>query len=235
MLKTIKKSSNKKTGPIAVTYRAGSGDVYSTCPSSCPLKPNTSQGCKEIDEPYLNALLNAVPEGGVSWTYTHFDRTLLPPPDRTKTTLNVSTDTWDSALASYAEGHPTVVVRPSGENAKVDVSPDGVRFVRCPAEYQDKITCQNCGGDKPLCSRQGRSYIIKFTAHGTSAKKIMMRAEGASQESGGCYGSSGPVHLQWKNTVGSTESDASQLLEFTRSLPIGTMLRHHVVGDIGLS
>ena len=39
MLKTVKHSGNKKTGPIAVTYRAGGHNVFATCPATCALNP----------------------------------------------------------------------------------------------------------------------------------------------------------------------------------------------------
>lgn len=232
MIKTIAVSSNKKLGGCAATYRSGTGNVYSTCPSSCPLKPSHSQGSDTLDTTYLEAVLRAVPEGGSSWTYTHFDRALLRRSTASETVINISTDSDAAALQSIRDGWPTVVVKESEKTEKVDVV-DGVRFVRCPAEYQENITCSNCGGDTPLCARLERDYVIKFTAHGQSQKKVSLRATGQNSESGGCYGSGGPVAIQWKKTMGPTENDAETLLNFVRALPVGTKLRHHVVGDLG--
>jgi hypothetical protein len=48
MLKTVKHSGNKKTGPIAVTYRAGGHNVFATCPKTCALNP---QGDHAADLP----------------------------------------------------------------------------------------------------------------------------------------------------------------------------------------
>lgn len=233
MLKTITKSSNRKLGGCAATYRSGTGDVYSTCPSGCPLKPEGHAGSENIDTEYLRAVLDAVPEGGVSWTYTHFPKDLIPLPEEGKTTINISTDSHAEAKSALEAGYPVVTVRPISESEKVD-RVDGVRYVRCPAEYSD-INCSTCGSGKPLCARQGRDYVIKFTAHGNQAKRIQIRVENQASQTqpGGCYGSGGPVHLQWKKTMGETANDAEQLKSFVRTLPRGTILRHHVVGDIG--
>lgn len=232
MLKTIPKSANKKLGGCAATYRSGPDNVYSTCPSTCPLKPAANPGAEEFDEDYFQAVLQAVPENGVAWTYTHFPPEKLPlkmslvTRPEVETCVNMSTDDVEQAVDLFDFGWTVVVVRPSTETAKVDVI-DNVRFVRCPAEYHDKITCNNCGGDIPLCARPDREYVIKFTAHGAGAKKINQA------ETGGCYGNGGPVRLQWEKTKGSTENDAETVTRFARSLPPGTKLRHHVVGDFG--
>lgn len=236
MLKTISVSSNKKLGGCAATYRSGSHNVYSTCPSTCALKPAGTPGSSKLDPEYLAAVYDAVPKGGVSWTYTHFtDEESLkayPVPESGKTVINLSSDTVTEAISSYLDGYPTVVSVPKEMDSKVDYIGAGyerVRFVRCPAEYNDKVTCRNCGGGLPLCARPDRNYVIKFTAHGTQAKKV------GSTEPGGCYGSGGPVAIQWKRTMNDVQevSDAQKLTEWVRSLPHGTFLRHHVVGDLG--
>lgn len=235
MLKTVSKSSNKKLGNIAATYRAGAGNVYSTCPSTCPLKPNHGQGANEVDEDYLYALLGAVPENGISWTYTHFLRESIPKPGTTgepETTINISCDSIEEAVSSFSEGYPTVVVTPSSMDEKMERIGD-VRFVRCPAEYLDHITCEGCGGSRgPLCAQPSRDFVVKFTAHGASKKKIDIKEEGVN---GGCYGSGGPVHLQWRKTANSTQEigDAEVLCRFVAGLPANSMIRHHVLGDLG--
>jgi hypothetical protein len=234
MLKTITKSSNKKLGGCAATYRSGIDNVYSTCPNSCPLKPVTHEGSQNINPSYLQALKEAVPQDGVSWTYTHFPKQEELRTTPQQTTINISTDNAQQALESFQEGFPTVIVVPSTQTNKVDLVED-LRFVRCPAEYNKDITCFNCGGftGKPLCARQDRDYVIKFTAHGSQAKKIDIRNLETDQVSGGCYGNGGPVRLQWEKTKGSTWGDAELLTTFVSSLPAGSKLRHHVVGDIG--
>jgi hypothetical protein len=240
VLKTIAISSNKKLGGCAATYRSGSTSVYGTCPDSCPLKPVHGEGSSRIDIEYLKAVVDAVPRGGVSWTYTHFtdgdNLDLLPPVQPNRTVINVSADSYDDAVNAYLDGFPTVVAVPASHDAKVDIIEadyrEKVRFVRCPAEYNDKVTCRNCGSGIPLCARGDRNYVIKFTAHGTQAKKV------GSEEAGGCYGSGGPVAIQWKNTMKAASttnrSDAQILTDWVQTLPHGTFLRHHVVGDLGL-
>lgn len=237
MLKTIKKSSNKKLGGCAATYRAGQENVFSTCPSSCPLKPENATGSAQIDHTYLEALIQAVPRGGVAWTYTHFPKADIPITGPDQTCINISTDTIQEAIESFMSGHPTVVVRPATELNKVDkvnISKDNdIRIVRCPAEYSN-VTCNNCGGDIPLCARHDRDYVIKFTAHGSQAKTIQIRQE-SPETRGGCYGNGGPVRLQWEATTrqDTNMDDSETLRQFVEALPEGTKLRHHVVGDIG--
>lgn len=237
MLKTIKKSSNKKLGGCAATYRSGNQNVYGTCPSTCGLMPTSGCGTSKLDNEYLNAVLDAVVEDGCSWTYTHFvDSTsleLLPTTQKGKTVINLSAESMEEAVNMYLDGFPTVVAVPKGLDSKVDVvetEVGPVKFVRCPAEYIEKITCGNCGGkSEPLCARGERNYVIKFTAHGNQAKKV------GSEEKGGCYGSGGPVAIQWKNTMVAEQpiSDSEKLKLWVKTLPKGTKIRHHVVGDLG--
>ena len=73
MLKLVDKSTAKKTTNCAVTYRAGGQDKFATCPITCSLKPDASAGASKIDTEYLNAVSDAVPAGGVSFTYSHFN------------------------------------------------------------------------------------------------------------------------------------------------------------------
>ena len=69
MLKTVEISRAKKTKGIAVTYRAGKNDMFGTCPRTCNLN-DSGKGASEIDQEYLNALLNAKPKKGLSFIYT---------------------------------------------------------------------------------------------------------------------------------------------------------------------
>ena len=61
MLKTVELSRAKKTAGIAVTYRAGKGDMFGTCPASCNLN-DSGKGAENVDNEYLDALLNAKPK-----------------------------------------------------------------------------------------------------------------------------------------------------------------------------
>ena len=160
-LKLINQSSNRKTGGIATTYRAGSS-MYGSCPASCSLNPDGDSSAKEIDQDYLTALRKAVPKKGTAWTYSHFDYATIPQNEEKHTTINYSADTVIQALNSFNHGRETTYTAPHTMTDKVD-NIQGVRFVRCPAEENKKITCQNCGSGKPLCARQKRDYIVKFT------------------------------------------------------------------------
>ena len=72
MLKTVEISRAKKTKGIAVTYRAGKKNKYGTCPIDCKMNCSGT-GTKSIDWEYFDALLDAVPSKGVSFTYSNFD------------------------------------------------------------------------------------------------------------------------------------------------------------------
>jgi len=226
MLKTVAVSSNSKTGPIAVTYRAGAVSTYGTCPATCALCPEAASGATAIDEDYLKALLTAVPRKGVAWTYSHFRADMLPIPKAGQTVINASCDTVAEAVAAHKSGRPAVFAAPVGF-----VTPkmaEGVRFVQCPAELSDMFTCAHCGDGSPLCARGRRDFVVVFNAHGTAKKKV-------GTGSGGCYSASGPSAIQWHKTrTGGAANDAEALLAFARSLPPGSFLRHHVAGDIGM-
>ena len=243
-LKTVAISNAAKTKGCAVTYRAGEFDTYGTCPDSCALKPVGASGTKKIDRPYLAALLAAVPRNGVAWTYSHFPwkqwalpifrhlmRDRLP-----TTTINFSAASERSAAAAIAAGIPTVLATQRLEKHYVAF---GARFVRCPATVEGSdVNCGNCGGAingrvldpvrVPLCARIDRDYVITFPAHGPSRKRV-------GTGNGGCYASGGNVRLHWNATAEADQHprDETKLASFVDDLPRGTVLRHHVAGDIG--
>ena len=246
MLKTVETSRAEKTKGIAVTYRAGNGEKYGTCPAAC--KMNCSgKGSQDIDADYFDALLDAVPTKGQSFTYTHFGWHLwadkLKPG---KTVVNYSADTLVGAAAA-ARAVPTVVVLPESEweNGKKTSAPlfgrtnnrgdfiqtDRIPVVRCPAEYREGFSCRDCGNGDPLCARLDRNFIIGFTAHGAAKKKA------ADPETrGGCYADGGNVRLHWVATSKADqpeETDGEKLKRFAKSLPPRSIIRHHVAGDIG--
>ena len=233
MLKTVEISRAKKTKGIAVTYRAGSGEKYATCPTDC--KMNCSgKGTKKIDHEYLDALLDAVPSKGVSFTYSHFDPNVYGWGKKLKagkTVINFSTENLGAAAASIWNGVPSVVVVPeSFWHGRKTAAPHGKTIVRCPAEYRD-ISCAQCGNGEPLCARLKRNFIIGFTAHGPSKRKA------ADLETrGGCYADAGNCRIWWNETANSEqpdETDGQKLLRFAKSLPPRSIIRHHVAGDIG--
>jgi hypothetical protein len=227
MLKTVAVSANKKTGPIAVTYRAGEHETYGTCPKTCGLHPKSETGTAQIDQEYLAAISDAVPRGGKAWTYSHFDANALPVPVPGKTVINASCDTVAEALAAVAAGRPAVMAAPKDTADLWPQVVDGVRLLRCPAELADNFTCHQCGNGDPLCARGNRDYVVVFVAHGPSAKRV-------GTGDGGCYAASGPTAIQWHGTKKTgAANDAEALRAFARSLPPGSFLRHHVAGDVG--
>ena len=228
MLKTVAVSSNRKTGPIAVTYRAGAVDTYSTCPKTCALHPTPHTGADEIDAEYMAAVLEAVPRNGIAWTYSHFDAASLPVAKPGQTVINASCDDMDSAVAAWSIGRPAVVAAPVGTDWRGGVEYRGVKFIQCPAELSDDFTCMQCGGGRPLCARGDRDYVIVFVAHGTGKNKV------GHDTPGGCYAASGFTAIQWHDTRKTgAANDAEAVRAFARSLPPGSMLRHHVAGDCG--
>ena len=238
MLKTVEISRAKKTKGIAVTYRAGGGEKYGTCPTSCKMNAS-GKGSEKIDQDYLNALLDAKPRLGESFTYSHFDPNLWADKlSDDKTVINYSTENKREALAVIkSKTAPVVLVMPENHWMKrghITLSNGkdfSLKVVRCPAEYNDKIGCNNCGNGSPLCARLKRNFIVGFTAHGPSK-----RLAADNTKRGGCYADAGNCRIWWKETAESEqpdETDGEKLLRFAASLPPRAIIRHHVAGDIG--
>ena len=231
MLKTVEYSRAKKTRGIAVTYRAGDGSNYGTCPASCELNPSGC-GSSKIDVDYLDAVLDAKPVKGVSFTYSHFSplhwkRKLAA----NKTVINYSAKTAEIAAKFMRFKVPCVVT--VGEKfwqGKNKRSVDGALMVRCPAETIAGFSCADCGNGDPLCARLERTFAVGFTAHGASKKKAAN-----PDEAGGCYASGGNVALHWTATAAQDqdETDGDKLRRFVSGLPPRSIIRHHIAGDIG--
>ena len=220
-----------KLGHIARTYRAGTGAPFDTCPATCSLLPPWESGTQVLDQDYLAAVLQAVPPGGESWTYSHFPFDQLPR-NTVGTTINFSADTEPQAIAAAQAGHPTVYAAPHDDTDWPRRIGD-VRFIECPAvTHPDKVTCETCGGDQgALCARKQRDYVVVFRGHGPRKKLV------GSQERGGCYAECGPTRWQWNKTAKGQGNEIlktpEQLIAWARSLPRGSRLRHHVAGDLG--
>ena len=230
MLRTVETSRAKKTKGIAVTYRAGRGDKFGTCPPSCALN-DSGNGASEIDWQYFDALLNAVPRKGVAFTYTHFDWDLWRGKnEKGKTVVNYSADSLpDAAIAAGAVPTVTVVSEAQWQDKKSFRLDKNRAVVRCPAEYRD-ISCAQCGDGEPFCARLNRKFIIGFTAHGPNKRKA---ADETAQ--GGCYAAQGNCRIWWQDTAESeqSETDGEKLKRFVSGLPPRSIIRHHVAGDIG--
>lgn len=227
MLKTIPVTSNRKTGPIATTYRSGMHETYGTCPRTCSLHPKSETGTHQIDAEYMAAVSDAVPRNGQAWTYSHFPAEALPTPAPGKTVFNASCDSMAEAVRTVELGRPAVFAAPGDMADSFPMVHQGVRFVRCPADMSESFTCAQCGGGRPLCAQGDRDYVVVFVAHGTGAKKV-------GTGKGGCYAASGPTAIAWHGTKKKGhQDDATAVRAFARSLPPGSLLRHHVAGDIG--
>jgi len=235
MLKTVEISRANKTKGVAVTYRAGKGEKYATCPTTC--KMNCSgKGTKKIDHDYLDALLKAKPSKGVSFTYCHFDPNVFgwgKKLNKNRTVINYSADNLGAASASIINGVPAVAVvsEESWQGEKTQPAPHGLKVVRCPAELRN-ISCADCGNGDPLCARLDRQFIIGFTAHGPNKRKAA-----DLNVKGGCYADAGNCRIHWEATSKDgqpDETDGEKLLRFVKGLPPRAIIRHHVAGDIGL-
>jgi hypothetical protein len=208
--------------------------MFGNCPTSCKLNPSPETSTALVDQQYLAALLRAVPDGGAAFTYTHFPRAKWAQKWRKHqdsgaptTTINYSADSRQQAKASVKAGIPCVIAIPEDEAVKHE-RVDGVRYVQCPATYS-AVTCESCGGGKPLCARADRDYVITFPAHGATKKRV------GTKDKGGCYAAGGNVALHWRRlaTLQQDTTDGEALLSFVAKLPAGKILRHHVAGDIG--
>jgi hypothetical protein len=228
MLKTIAVTSNRKTGPIAATYRSGVYETYGTCPTSCQLHPKSETGAAQVDAEYMAAVSDAVPRGGQAWTYSHFPAEALPTPAPGKTVFNASCDTMGEAVRTVELGRPAVFAAPVDMADSFPLTHQGVKFVRCPADMSETFTCAQCGGGRPLCAQGERDYVVVFVAHGSGKKRV------GTDQKGGCYAAGGPTAIAWHGTKKTGhQNDAAAVRSFARSLPPGSLLRHHVAGDIG--
>ena len=242
MLTLVESSGDKKTGPIAVTYRAGVR-TFATCPATCGANPRPAESSGAIDWEYLEALAEAAPARGGAWTYVHFGWKLWKPfvealGARARTVLNYSADNTAQAVEAFRAGVATVCTVPENWHADGKVKRiDGVRFVQCPATVKRgpdavRITCgggggtRGCGGSgAPLCARDRRDYVITFELHGPQRRKEKP-----------CYAQGGNVRLHWDRTAAkpATVSDGVTLKAWIKRLIPTAWVRHHVAGDIGL-
>jgi predicted glycosyltransferase len=81
-------------------------------------------------------------------------------------TVNVSTESKSDAVSAYNQGLPAVVVVPSDHADTAEH--EGVKFVTCPAQTNDTMTCSKCG----LCSQSKRQCVVMFKAHGNAKRHV---------------------------------------------------------------
>ena len=126
---------------------------------------------QNIVEQDLINLVNAN-KGKRGFTYTHHvpnthNINLIKMANNSGFTINLSAENLEQADEFYKLNIGPVVTLLPIIAEKVTYTPNGVKVVKCPASYNDKITCQNCA----ICYTNDRKYIIGFPAHGTSKKK----------------------------------------------------------------
>jgi hypothetical protein len=82
-------------------------------------------------------------------------------------TVNLSANSLSHAdtLKSCDLG-PVVSIVPEG-TPESGITPKGNKFVVCPAQTRDNVTCSSC----KLCSRADRSVIVAFLPHGSASRK----------------------------------------------------------------
>jgi hypothetical protein len=130
-----------------------------------------------IDHGALRFIVDAN-KGRKGFTYTHYNphstmnAYAIKKANDSGFTINLSANNAGQADQYIALGiAPVVTLLPIG-SGKVTYTPNGNRVVRCPAEYQDTVTCANCG----LCQHFERNYVVGFTAHGTAKKAVSLIA-----------------------------------------------------------
>jgi hypothetical protein len=112
-------------------------------------------------------------KGRRGYTYTHKPPTLgnngmaIKAANEAGFTVNLSGNSLAHAdeLKALDVG-PVVAIVPEDAPDK-GVTPAGNRWITCPAQTRDDVTCASC----KLCSVATRSVIVAFRAHGTSKRK----------------------------------------------------------------
>ena len=192
------------------------------------------KGSDDVDVDYLTALRKAVPKKGKAWTYTHSIayRRRFRPSKKGETCINSSCDTIDDIKEAQYKGHPSVTVIPDASKyAHIrKLRDEGISVGICPAQVKEGVTCSTCGNGTPWCSMHDRHFTVGFLSHGTGKKA----AENCEKQ-GGCYAAYFRTRWQWDKlalTDEQKQTDGEQLLEFVETLSEGSLLRHHVVGDM---
>ena len=220
------KSRNSKIGPhVSCTTRAGGGDMYGTCPSTCPLKP-PDKGTHTLDSSYARKLSKAVPKGGLAWAYTHFDWRYWFKDfgfnTEGRTVMNYSASHINKAINAMDKGIPTVFNLPSEGTPSGHVKLGDHYFFWCPAETHEDKNCSNCNlNGRPICAQPDRKVGVLF--------------KNKKWKKNPCYAANGFVVREWKKTMQilSNLTDGMRLSHWIKSLPYGSWVRHHIAGDMG--
>jgi len=132
---------------------------------------------KKLDKKACDDLSKAN-KGKKGYTYTHYDPSLynnskvIQSMNNAGFTVNLSGNNAAHAieLKKKYKSAPVVSVVSSNhfDNRKNSYKKNSVHFVRCPADYNDKVNCKSC----KLCAMPTRKSVICFPAHGTGKKRI---------------------------------------------------------------
>lgn len=126
----------------------------------------------KIDSKALAALVEAN-QGKRGFTYTHKPMTsanmkAVKNANEKGFTINLSGNNLEHADTLKALGiAPVVAVVSDSFQGSKGVTPKGNRFIVCPAQIKEGVTCATC----QLCSKQ-RNIIVAFKAHGMAKAKV---------------------------------------------------------------
>jgi len=124
----------------------------------------------EINSMLLDDLVHAN-KGKRGFTYTHHvmndhNYSVVKYVNSQGFTVNVSTESKDDAVTAFNKGLPAVCVVPSDHADTAEH--EGVKFITCPAQTNDTMTCAQCG----LCSQSRRQCVVMFKAHGNAKRHV---------------------------------------------------------------
>lgn len=104
--------------------------------------------------------------GQLVWTYTHAWRTV----DRRSwgsVSVLASCETQAEVLEARRRGYTAALIVPAHSGHRAWRGRGNVRFVPCPAQTMDNITCKSC----KLCARVQPGTAIAFEVHGMGERK----------------------------------------------------------------
>ena len=123
-----------------------------------------------IDQDQLNKLIKAnIGKKGFTYTHKPMNKNNVQAIRRANYfgfRVNLSGNNLDHA--DYLKSlniAPVVTILPA-DSGKVTMTKKGNKVITCPATYNVKVNCENCG----LCAKD-RDYMIGFPVHGNGKKK----------------------------------------------------------------
>lgn len=181
----LKQACYAKGGPLAIHWKrldkeTGKSyswdefcDIVSKLPKDQLWRHNQAGDLPGLDETIDTAALQKLVEantGKKGFTYTHkplvgTNLAAVKAANLSGFTINASANSLEQADIFIEEDIPVCVVVPS-DSPKQGVTPKGNKWVTCPAQLSDKVSCSNC----KLCQRSDRSVIIAFRTHGARYK-----------------------------------------------------------------